>query len=307
MRTERNKLGIVRTHFAPAQSVLFFRQHHNRASLGSFVGQRRELRRIRQHRFGHARRGNELRRLPVAQRDGSGLVEQQSIHVASGFHRASRHRQHVVLHQPVHARNANRRKQSANRGRNQAYQQRHQHEHRLRRARINRERLQRDHGQQKHNRQPGQQNVQRNFIRSLLPLRAFHQRDHAIKKCLAGIGRDLHLHPVRKYARSAGHRRAVAACFANHRRRLACDRRLVHRRHAFHDLAIAGNKLARLHQHHVSATQFRARHRLCFSVGKQAVRHRLRFRAAQRVSLCLAAALGHGFGKVGKQHREPQP
>ena len=28
---------------------------------------------------------------------------------------------------------------------------------------------------------------------------------------------------------------------------------------------------------------------------------------AQRIGLRLAAALGHGFGKVGEQHREPQP
>ena len=28
---------------------------------------------------------------------------------------------------------------------------------------------------------------------------------------------------------------------------------------------------------------------------------------AQRIGLRLAAPLGHGFGKVGEQHREPQP
>ena len=30
-------------------------------------------------------------------------------------------------------------------------------------------------------------------------------------------------------------------------------------------------------------------------------------RFAQRVGLRLAAAFGHGFGKVGKQNREPEP
>jgi hypothetical protein len=47
--------------------------------------------------------------------------------------------------------------------------------------------------------------------------------------------------------------------------------------------------------------------RLDLPVGKQALRHRLRFRLAQRVRLRLAAAFRHGLGKVGKQHREPQP
>ena len=98
----------MRTHLAPTQSVLLFRQHHNRTALRSFIGQRRKLRRIRQHRFAYARRRHEFRSLAVAQRDRSGLIEQQSVHVAGSFDRASRHRQHIVLHQPVHAGDADR-------------------------------------------------------------------------------------------------------------------------------------------------------------------------------------------------------
>ena len=33
----------------------------------------------------------------------------------------------------------------------------------------------------------------------------------------------------------------------------------------------------------------------------------LRARLAQRIGLRLAAALGHGFGEIGKEHREPEP
>jgi hypothetical protein len=64
--------------------------------------------------------GNKFRRLAVAERDGAGLVEQQRVDVARGLHRAAGHRQHVEAHQPVHAGDADRRKQRADRGRNQA-------------------------------------------------------------------------------------------------------------------------------------------------------------------------------------------
>ena len=43
------------------------------------------------------------------------------------------------------------------------------------------------------------------------------------------------------------------------------------------------------------------------AVGQHAVGDRLRSGFAQRVGLRLAAAFGHGFGKIGEQHREPQP
>ena len=44
---------------------------------------------------------------------------------------------------------------------------------------------------------PGQQNVQRNLIRSLLPLSALDQRNHAVKKRLAGIRSDANLDLIR--------------------------------------------------------------------------------------------------------------
>ena len=48
--------------------------------------------------------GHELAGLPVAERDGAGLVEQQRGDVAGGLDRAAGHREHVALHEPVHAR-----------------------------------------------------------------------------------------------------------------------------------------------------------------------------------------------------------
>ena len=59
------------------------------------------------------------------------------------------------------------------------------------------------------------------------------------RKVSPGFDVILHYDPVGEHARAAGHRRAVAAGFANHRRRFAGDRRLVHRGDAFDDFAVA--------------------------------------------------------------------
>ena len=190
LRGEGNKLGVNAAQVAPAQVVLFLGQHHNRAAFGSFVGERGQLRGVGQPLLAHVGRGHELRSLAIAQRDGSGLVEQQRVHVAGGFHGASAHGQHVVLHQPVHARDADGRKQSADGGGNEADQQRNQHKDRLRRLGVHGERLQRDHGQQKDDGEAGEQNAERDLVGRLLAGGALDQRDHAIEKSFAGIGGD---------------------------------------------------------------------------------------------------------------------
>ena len=82
------------------------------------------------------------RRLAIAQSDGAGLVEQQSVDIAGGFDGASRHGQHIVLNQAIHAGNADGGEQAADGRRNQADQQRDQHKHGLRRAGVDGERLQ---------------------------------------------------------------------------------------------------------------------------------------------------------------------
>ena len=56
-----------------------------------------------------------------------GLVQQQRVHVARRLHRLAGHRQHVVLHHPVHPGDADGGEQAADGGRDQADQQRHQH------------------------------------------------------------------------------------------------------------------------------------------------------------------------------------
>ena len=91
---------------------------------------------------------------------------------------------------------------------------------------------------------PGQQDRQREFVRRLLTLRAFDQRDHAIDEGRAWRGGDLHLDPVGQNRGAAGDRRAVAARLANDRRRLAGDRRFVDGGDALDDFAVAGNEIA---------------------------------------------------------------
>ena len=172
---------------------------------------RRQLRGVGQPLRSHVRRRDKLRGLAIAQGDGAGLVEQQRVHVAGGFDGAPAHGQHVVLHQAIHAGDADGREQAADGGGNQANQQRDQHEHRLRRLGVDGKGLQRDHRQQEDDGQAGKQNRQRDLVRRLLPRRAFHQGDHAVQKGFAGIGGDADLDPVRQHFRSAGDGRPVAA------------------------------------------------------------------------------------------------
>ena len=74
-----------------------------------------------------ARRGNELGRHAVAERDRAGLVEQQHVHVAGGLDGAAARGQHVAAHQAVHAGDADGAQQAADGRRNQADEQRQQH------------------------------------------------------------------------------------------------------------------------------------------------------------------------------------
>ena len=124
-----------------------------------------------------------------------------------------------------------------------------------RRAGVDRERLQRDDGGEEGDRQPGEQDVERDLVRRLAPLGALDERDHAVEERLARLLRDLDHEPVGEQPRAAGDGRAVAAGLADHRRRLAGDRRLVDRADALDDLAVGRDDLARLDDDDVAALQ----------------------------------------------------
>ena len=124
---EGNEVGFVLGHFAAANVVRLLGQHHDGAAFGSLVGQAGKLRGVGQFGLGDAVHGNEFHRLAIAQRDGAGLIEQQRVDVAGGFHGLAAHGQHVVLHHAIHAGDADGGKQAADGGGNQADQQRDQH------------------------------------------------------------------------------------------------------------------------------------------------------------------------------------
>ena len=75
LRGEGNEVGLVGRHFASANVVFLFGQHHNGAALGGFVGQAGELRGIGQVGFGDAVQRDELHRLAVPERNRAGLIK----------------------------------------------------------------------------------------------------------------------------------------------------------------------------------------------------------------------------------------
>ena len=267
----------------------------------------RELRRRRRDRSGlMSGRGQKRRRHAIAERDGAGLVQKQHVHVARRFHRASAHRQHIALKHAVHARDANGAEQAADRCGNQANQQRDQNRNGKDRAGINAERFQRHADEQENERQRREQNRQRDFVRRLLALRAFDQRNHAVEKAVAFFHRDANDDAVAQHARAAGDRAAVAAAFADDRRGFAGDRRFVHAGDAFDDIAVGGNDIARFANDEVALLQIR-RGNFFFAAVAQAARHGVLARFAQAGGLRFAATFRHGFGEIREEHREPEP
>ncbi len=99
----------------------------------------------------------------------------------------------------------------------------------------------------------------------------------------------------------------VAARLANHRRRFAGNRRLVHGSDPFDDLPVAGNRLSRLHDHPVARFQSRRGNLLDGSGRIQAIGHRIVTGSPERFGLGLAAGLGKGSGEIGEQHGQEKP
>ena len=195
------------------------------------------------------------------------------------------------------------RQQRADRRRDQRDEQRDQRRLGDRRAGEQAERAQRRDDDHEDQRQRREQDVQRDLVRRLAPRGALDQRDHPIQERLAGLLGDFHDDLIGGHARAAGDRAAIAAGLADHRRRLAGDRRLVDRRDALDHRAVAGDQLARGDDHDVAARQ------LGRGLGRAVAQRRDRLLAhrAQRVGLRAAAALGERLGHVREHDRQPQP
>ena len=262
-----------------------------------------------------ARRRMEHGRLPVAERDRAGLVEQQHVDVPGRLDSAARGRDDVGADHAIHARDADRRQQPADRRRNQAHEQRNEHRHRddvalaRRRDGIGRERRERRGREQEDDRQRREQDRERDLVRCAAALRALDHRDHAIQKALALAARDAHDEPVGQHACPARHGRKIAARLAQHRRRLARDGAFVDRGDALDHLAVGGDRVVHLDEHQIAAAQRTRFHHLIVTraLAEQPLGVHVPAHRAQRGRLCLAAPFGHGFGEVREQHREPQP
>ena len=180
----------------PRRLYCVFGENDDGAAFGSFVGERGELRGVGEAFGGDVGGGDELGGLAIAEGDGAGLVEQQRVDVAGGFDGAAAHGEHVVLHEAVHAGDADGGEQAADGGGDEADEQRDEDEDGLRRVGVDGERLQGDDGEQEDDGEAGEQNAERDFVGRLLARGAFDQGDHAVEKGFAGIGGDADLDPV---------------------------------------------------------------------------------------------------------------
>jgi hypothetical protein len=316
LRRERDEGRAHLLHLALADTVLLLGQDHDAATLGRLVRQRRELRGVGERRLRHAVGRHERGGLTVTERDRARLVEQQHVDVAGCLDGPPGHGDHVLLDHAIHAGDADRGEERANRRRDQAHQQRDQHGHgdRAPLARgadaVERKRKQRRRRQQEDDRHRCQQDVERDLVRRLLTLGALDQRDHAIEERLTRIRGDLDDEPVRQHLRAAGDRAAVAAALADHRGALAGDRGFVHRRDALDHGAVGGDELTGLDQHVLPLAQARRRDQLESSASlglRQPPGLQIASRLAQRRRLRLAAPFGHRLGEVREQHGEPEP
>ena len=117
-----------------------------------------------------ARHRDELRRLPVAERDRAGLVEQQHVDVAGRLDRPARQREHVAADEPVHAGDADR--ATAARRSSSGSAPRAARSASPSRPRVGEvgERAQRDDDEQEDQRQRGEQDAERDLVRRLARL-----------------------------------------------------------------------------------------------------------------------------------------
>ena len=220
------------------------------------------------------RQREEVGGLPVAQRDGAGLVEQQRVDVAGGLDRAARHGQHVALHQPVHAGDADGRQQRADRRRDQADQQRDHHDAGDAVA-VERQACPGRRGCSALEKIASGCRVATANTKMIVSAasRMFSAISFGVFCRLApstsAIIRSMKLSPgfcvILTTMRSDSTvvppvtADAVAAGLADHRRGLAGDGRLVDRGDAFHDVAVARDDLSRLDDDDVALLQQRRR------------------------------------------------
>ena len=136
----------------------------------------------------------------IAVGDRAGLVEEDDVDVAGRLDGPAAHREHVEARDAVHAGDADRRQQAADRRRDEAHEERDQGDRVDGRAGELAERPQRDGRHQEDDRQAGEQDREGDLVRRPLALGALDEGDHPIEEGLARVGRDPDDEPVARRA-----------------------------------------------------------------------------------------------------------
>ena len=293
---------------AAADAVLLLGEDDDRAPLGRLVGQGGHLGELGQLALGDAGRGQELRRLAVAEGDRPGLVEEEDVDVARGLDRPPRHREDVVTEDPVHAGDADRREEAADRRRDEADEEGDEDGRRQAAPRVEGERAERDRREEEDDRQPREEDVEGDLVRRLLPLGPLDELDHPVEERPAGLGRDLDDDPVGEDLRPPGDGRAVAAGLADDGGRLARDRRLVDGGDPLDDGPVARDQLLRLDDDEVALPEHGSGDvLLAAGFADEPPGRGVGLRPAKRVGLRLPAPLGDRLREVREEDGGPEP
>ena len=288
---------------AATEAEFFLGEHHDTTALGRLVGERGELRGIREAFEGNTGRGDEVAGLAVTERDRAGFVEQEDVDVARGLDSTAGGGEDIALEQPVHPSDADRTEQATDGGGNQADEKRDQRGDREGDIRIRAERLQCDDDEEEDDRECGEENRERDFVRSFLPRCTFHHCDHAVDERVAGFGRDANDHAVAEDARAARDGAAIAAALPDNRGGFAGDGGLVDRGDTLDHVAVSRDDIARFTDDVIALAKIRRRDFFLIRAGETAGEG-LCPGALEGVGLGFAAPLGDGLGEVGEQHRE---
>ena len=303
MGGERHEGDVRGRKLAATEAEFFLGEHHDTAALGRLVSERGELRGIREAFEGNAGRGDEVAGLAVTERDRAGFVEQENVDVSRGLDSPAGGGEDIALEQPVHPCDADRTEQATDGGGNQADEKRDQRGDREGDIRIRAERLQCDDDEEEDDRECGEENRERDFVRSFLPRGALNHRDHAVDERMAGLGGDFDDDAVAEDARAARDGAAIAAALPDNRGGFAGDGGLVDGGDALDDVAIRGDHIAGFADDEVAFDQIGGGDLFLIRAGETAGEG-LCPGALEGVGLGFAAPLGDGLGEVGEQHRE---
>ena len=256
----------------------------------------------------HAGREEEVRGLPVAERDRPGLVEQKHVDVARGLDGAAGHGEDVVLEHAIHAGDADRREEAADRRRDQADQERDEDGSRRHALRVERERPKR-HGRDQEDDRQARRAGSRARSRSGVFCRVAPSTSAIIRSRNVSPGFDVISTTIRS------ERTRVPPVTADRSppdsRMTGADSPVIadSSTEAMPSTTVPspGDHLPRLDDDAVSLAQARRRDVLDLALPVEAPGDRLRASAAQRRRLGLPAALGHRLGEVREEKREPEP